>query len=125
MLRKVILSTLLAIGLNTTGVMAKGNTQLANLASKQETVSHIIVKAYKKQDSGSVSTALATLESGHKKLQSQTRDPEVKNMLTYLNLCIKNLKEAAKRPYNSQNAQKVAELSALISEGNHYIIASL
>jgi len=125
MLKKIIFSVVVVIGLGTTSVMAKSDTQLVNLASKQETLSHNINNAYKKQDNRSVLLTLKTLESGHKKLRSQINNPEISNLLVYLSLCLKDLKEIVQQPHTSQNTQKVADLSDSISEGNHYIIAAL
>ena len=125
MLKKIIFSAVVVIGLGTTSVMAKSDTQLVDLASKQETLSHNINNAYKKQDNRSVLLTLKTLESGHKKLRSQINNPEISNLLVYLSLCLKDLKEIVQQPHTSQNTQKVADLSDSISEGNHYIIATL
>jgi len=125
MLKKMILSTVVAIGLSTTGAIAKKNTHLITLASKQETLSYSIGSAYKKQDNHSVLAAIRTFKSGQKKLKTQINNPEISNLLVYLNLCLKDLEKVVKKPYSLQNAQKVAELTASISEGSHYIAVSL
>ena len=124
MLKKVIMSTVIIIGFSS-AAFAKGDTHLINLASIQEAASQNIIKAYKKDDTGSVLASLRVLESGHKSLESKISNPEIKNLLVYLNLCIKNLKDVVKKPHTPQNAQKVADLSASISEGSHYIVAKL
>ena len=127
MLRKIIISTLLTMSLSTTGVMAKNNTDhLVKLASKQEVLSQNIIKAYKKQDNGSSALAvIAVLESEHTKLKSNIRNAEIDNLLIYLNICLGDLKKVLQKPYSSQNAQLVADLSASLSEGSHYIGQSL
>jgi len=125
MLRKIILSTVIAIGLSTTAAMAQKNTQLVTLASKQETLSYTIGKAYSKQDNNSVLAAIKTFASGQKKLKTQIKNPEISNLLVYLNFCLKDLEKVVKKPHTSQNAQRVAELTASISEGSHYIVISL
>jgi len=115
----------MAIALSSTAVYAQSNNQLVTIASKQETLSCTISKAYKRQDSSSLLSAIKTLESGQKQLKSQISNPEISNLLVYLNLCLKDLKTIVKKPYSSKNAQRVTELSASISEGSRYIVASL
>ncbi len=127
MLRKIILSTIVFIGLSTTGVMAKGDTDyLLKLASKQEVLSQNIIKAYKKQDKGSSAlSVIRALESGQMKLKSDISNPDIDYLLVFLNNCLDNLKVVVKKPYSSDNAALVADLSASISEGSHYIVQSL
>ena len=125
MLKKMILSAIVVIGFSTTGAMAKNNTHMLTLVNKQEALSHSIVNAYTKQDSSSALASLKILISGQNKLKAQINNPEISNLLLYLSLCLKDLEEIMKKPYASQNVQKVADLSASLSEGNHYIIASL
>ena len=122
---KTIISAIIVIGLSTTGILAKGNTHLVQLASKQKTLSHNITEAYRKQDKDSVLSAIKVLNAAQTKLRSQVRDDEITNLLVYMNLCLKDLEKIVKKPYSSNNAQKVAELSGSISEGSRYIAASL
>jgi len=127
MFKKILFSTLLAIGLSTTGAIAKSNTdQLLQLAAKHETLSQNIIEAYKKQDRGSSALALIdTLESGQKRLKANIKDPEIDYLLVYLNSCLNDLKKVVKQPYSKTNAQLIATLSASIWEGNHYIAQTL
>ena len=125
MLKRFILSIVAVAALSTTGVIAKDNTQMLTLASKQEALSRNISEAYKKQDNSLLLSTMRTLESGQKKLKIQINDPEISNLLVYLSLCLKDLGKIVTKPYTSTNAQKVAELTASLSEGSHYIIASL
>ncbi len=127
MLGKMILSTVLAIGLSTTAVIAKSNVdQMVKAAYKQEQLSQNIINAYKKQDNGSSALAIiVSLESEHTKLKSNIRNAEIDNLLIYLNICLADLKKVLQKPYSSQNAQLVADLSASLSEGSHYIGQSL
>ena len=125
MLKKIILSAIIGIGLNTIGLMAKSKTDLMTLASRQEVLSHTITKDYRKQDNSSLMADIRTFESGQRQLSTQIKNPEISNLLAYLNLCLKDLEQVVKRPHTSKNAQRVAELTASISEGSHYIVASL
>jgi len=126
MLRKMIISTLLAMSLSTC-IMAKDNTDsLVKLASKQEVLSQNIIEAYKKQDKGSsVLVVIKALESGQTTLKSEIEDSEIGNLLVFLNICLDDLRVLVKKPYSSSNAQLVADLSASISEGSQYIRQSL
>ena len=127
MTKKLILSVVLITALGTMEVMAKSDTNnLLTLASKQEMLSQNIVQAYKKQDSGSSAIVLIDrLESGQMRLKSNIDNPEIDYLLTYLNTCLYNLKTVVKKPYSSENAHLVAELSASLSEGSRYIAKSL
>jgi len=127
MTRKIIISTILAVALSTTGAMAKNTADyLVKLASKQEALSQNIIKAYKRQDKGTAALAvIEALESGQTKLKSDIDNAEIDYLLVYLNSCLDNLRVVIKKPYSPDNAELVADLSASISEGNHYIVQSL
>jgi len=127
MLGKIIISTLLIFSLSTTDTMAKGNTaHLVKLLGKQEKLSQDITIAYKKQDKGSSALLLIdAIESGQNMLKSNIDNAEIDNLLTYLGICLKDLKVAVKRPYSLKNAQLVADLSDSLLEGSHYIGQSL
>jgi len=119
----MIISALLLIGFSTTAAVA--NTQhLVQLASKQEKLSQNIMKAYQTK-SPSTLVLLKDLESGQMKLKSDIHTPEISNLLTYLTMCLRDLKQAVRKPYNLHNARLVADLSASISEGNRYIARAL
>ncbi len=125
MTRKIVLSTLLLIGLVTTSSVANTqNTHLIELASKQEKLSKNIMQSYAK-DHASTLKLIQEFESRQNKLKSTIRIPEIVNLLKYLNFCVNNLKKVVKQPYNKDNARLVADLSASLSEGNHYIAQTL
>lgn len=86
-MRKIILSTILAVGFAATTTMAGENTgYLLQLASKQEMLSQNIMTAYKKGDRGtSALEVVDALKSGHLKLKSAIHNPEIDNLLVYLN----------------------------------------
>jgi len=127
MFKRVILSTILAIGLSATAALAGENSNyLLQLASKQERLSHNIVTAYSKRDRGtSVLAVVDALESGHSKLRSGIHNPDIAYLLVYLNHRLDDLRAVAKKPYSSQNARLVADISASLSEGSRYIARSL
>ena len=127
MLRRLIISAIVMIGLGTSMTYAKGNTaELAKLASTQEKLSKNIVSAYKKRDKGSSALAVINqLESQQMELKSKVKNPELDYLLNFLHVCVNDLKRVVKKPYTSQNAQRVADLSMSLQEGSHYIKKSL
>ncbi|HIP62134.1 MAG TPA: hypothetical protein EYG98_06215 [Sulfurovum sp.] len=127
MLKKIILSAVIVVGLSTTGAMANNNTNhLIKLASKQETLSKDIIRAYKKQDKGSsVLNLIRSLRSAQTEMKSDIKNPMIGNLLVFLNICLDDLKSIANKPYSSDNARLVVDLSAAILEGHQYIGQSL
>lgn len=126
MLGRIIASAALFMALNTTAAVAKTDkNRLVKLASKQEVLSQNITKAYKKQDKSSMVAIIKRLESGQSALKTHIHNPEISNMIVFLNMCIKDLKQTLKAPYNAANTEKVVELSSSISEGSHYIAMSI
>ncbi len=98
---------------------------LAHIASEQEILAHKIVKAYRSNNQKAFVTAIRKLEAGHATLASNIHNRELKNLLVYLDLCLKDLEKLSKAPHNRTNAGRIAELSDSISEGNRYILSSL
>ena len=127
MLKKMIMSMVLTVVFGATGLMAKGNSaELEKLVSKQEKLSQNIVIAYQKRDRGVSALAIIDiLESEQTKLKSQIDNPEISNLLTFLTMCVKDLKAVVKKPYSSKNVEHVVELSTSLQEGNHYIRQSI
>ena len=123
MFKKVMISAILTVSLFTT--FAAANTTLANVASSQEKLAHMVTKAYQSKNRTALLSTIRKLEAGHSKLASKIHDRELKNLLVYLNFCLKDLEKISKSPYSRQNAKRVAELSSSLREGNHYILSSL
>jgi len=123
MFKKIIISTVVAVSLGITS--ASANTALAKVASSQENLAHMVQKAYRSKNKTALSDTIRKLEAGHAKLASNIHDRELKNLLVYLNLCLKDLEKISKSPYSRQNAKRVADLSSSLREGNHYILSSL
>ncbi len=95
---------------------------LINLAKKQEIMSKHIEADYKKQ--GLMST-IKNLEIGQNQLKKDIHNPEVKNLIRFLDMCVNDLKVLAKKPYSKQNAQRVSELGESLREGHHYVLLAL
>jgi len=95
---------------------------LINLAAKQESISKHIATDYKKQ--GLMST-IKSLEAGQNQLKRDIHNPEVKNLMRFLDMCVNDLKVIATKPYSKQNAQRVSELGESLREGHHYVLLAL
>ena len=111
------------IGLSTTATFA-GN-QLKKVASSQESLSHTLIRTYQSRHADQMIATVKRLEAGHARLHDGIRDQELKNLIVYLQLCLKDLEKLSHKPYSTQNAKRVADLSSSLSEGNHYILSSL
>ena len=123
MLLKTISAILLAVTLSTTGAMANNTKQLDTLAGKQQVLSTKVVKAYSQNNkSVNMMTTIKALEAGQVKLKKiAVRNSEIDNLFVFLTICLDEMKVLVKKPYSSENAQLVADLSASISEGSRYI----
>jgi len=127
MTRKILISIGFTIALLSVEVSAKDNSeQLVQLAAKQGKLSYTLVTAYKKKDNGNAALdVIKTLESGHIKLKSSNQNDEIDNLLAYLDICLKDLKEVVKQPYSRVNSQRVSDLTASLLEGSLYIQQTL
>ncbi len=127
MTRKILISIGFAIALLSIEASAKDNSaQLVQLAAKQGKLSCTLVTAYKKKDNGNAALdVIKTLESGHSKLKSSNQNDEIDNLLAYLDICLKDLKEVVKQPYSRVNSQRVSDLTASLLEGSLYIQQTL
>ena len=118
--------TLIGISITFFGNIALyANGNLARIATEQEKLAQNILNIYKSKDKKKLLITIRKLENGHAKLSSHIRNRELKNLLVYLDLCINDLEKLSKNPYSRRNADRVAELSDSLREGNHYILSSL
>ena len=119
----MISAILLAITLSTTGAFASNAKQLNILVGDQQVLSAKIVKAYgQKSKSVNMMTTIKALEAGQVKLKKiAVRNAEISNLFVFLAICLDEMKVLVKKPYSTENAQLVADLSASISEGSRYI----
>jgi hypothetical protein len=142
---------LAAMLVGTVAVAAEGNTQapvvqkrvnelvkkdviqLVNIAGKQRMLSQRIAKDYlyigqkvatdkaKKQ----LKESLKEFRDNQAKLAEMINDPEIKNLLEFVNMSLAELEEIVKKPYSLDNAQLVLDLSESMLEGSQYVVDSL
>jgi hypothetical protein len=95
----------------------------ASLAKQQELLSQKLIAGY--TGHRDISGTIDTLEEKQNKLNSGVKDPEIKNLLKFMNICIKNIKHISNKPYSHSNRQRIADLSISIGEGSRYILNNI
>jgi len=107
--------------------------KLIDVAGKQRMLSQRIAKDYlyvgKKvavsKASKQMKQSLKELVSAHKILVDSINDPEIKNLLSFVELSIDDFKATANEPFNLDNAQLIIDLSESMLEGSQYVVDSL
>ena len=107
--------------------------ELINVAGKQRMLSQRIAKDYlyigKKvavdKATKQLEKSLKEFTRSQKFLDQSIPDPEIKNLITFVNLSESELEETAKKPFSLDNAQLVLDLSESMLEGSQYIVDSL
>ncbi len=65
------------------------------------------------------------LEAGQKHLKRKINDPELANLLTFLDICIGKLESAIRFPDKVSNRQTIKDMGHSIAEGSDYIKSKL
>jgi len=107
--------------------------QLIDVAGKQRMLSQRIAKDYlyagekvavskaKKQ----MKASMEEMVKIHKRLVESINDPEIQNLLAFVQLSIEDFKATANEPYSLDNAQLIIDLSESMLEGSQYVVDSL
>jgi hypothetical protein len=107
--------------------------RLIDIAGKQRMLSQRIAKDYlyvgkkiavlkaKKQ----LTQSLKEMEDAHKILVDSINDPEIKNLLSFVELSMEDFKTTANEPFTLDNAQLIIDLSESMLEGSQYVVDSL
>jgi nitrate/nitrite-specific signal transduction histidine kinase len=107
--------------------------KLINIAGKQRMLSQRIAKDYLYIGKGiavdkaskQLKKSLEEFERGGKILSESINDPEIKNLLAFVDMSLGELKSELKKPFTLDNAQLVLDLSESMLEGSQYIVSSL
>ncbi len=107
--------------------------KLIDVAGKQRMLSQRIAKDYlyagKKvavsKANKQLKASLDELISSHKVLVDSINDPEIGNLLSFVELSIDDFKTTANEPFNLDNAQLIIDLSESMLEGSQYVVDSL
>ena len=107
--------------------------ELIDVAGKQRMLSQRIAKDYlyagekvavskaKKQ----MKASMEEMVKIHKRLVDSINDPEIQNLLAFVQLSIEDFKSTANEPYSLDNAQLIIDLSESMLEGSQYVVDSL
>jgi len=107
--------------------------KLIDVAGKQRMLSQRIAKDYlyvgKKvavsKASKQMKLAMKEMSDTHQILVNSINDPEIKNLLSFVELSIDDFKATANEPFNLDNAQLIIDLSESMLEGSQYVVDSL
>ena len=107
--------------------------KLIDVAGKQRMLSQRIAKDYlyvgKKvatsKASKQLKVSLKEMSDTHQVLVNSINDPEIKNLLSFVELSIEDFKATANEPFNLDNAQLIIDLSESMLEGSQYVVDSL
>jgi len=122
---KFIYSLSLAALISTIGLQASATsiTTKVDLAKDQEVLSKKIVVAYAQRKD--ISQVINRLEMQQSRLKDSIHDPEISNLLDFLQLCLHNIKTINAAPRSAKTNQEIADLGTSISEGSRYIAQTL
>jgi len=107
--------------------------KLIDMAGRQRMLSQRIAKDYmyvgekvatskaKKQ----LKTSLEEMKKAHKTLVESINDPEIKNLLAFVEMSSEDFEAISKEPYSLDNAQLILDLSESMLEGSQYVVTSL
>jgi len=107
--------------------------KLIDIAGKQRMLSQRIAKDYlyvgKKvavsKASKQQKKSIEEMVSAHKVLVDSINDPEIRNLLSFVELSIEDFKSTANEPFTLDNAQLIIDLSESMLEGSQYVVDSL
>ena len=107
--------------------------KLIDVAGKQRMLSQRIAKDYlyvgKKvavsKASKQQKASIDEMVSAHKVLVDSINDPEITNLLSFVELSIEDFKATANEPFTLDNAQLIIDLSESMLEGSQYVVNSL
>jgi hypothetical protein len=107
--------------------------QLIDVAGRQRMLSQRIAKDYlyagKKiapsKANKQLKVALTELLSAHKVLVESINDPEIKNLLAFVEMSSEDFTSTSNEPFSLDNAQLILDLSESMLEGSQYVVNSL
>ena len=107
--------------------------KLIDIAGKQRMLSQRIAKDYlyagKKiapaKANKQLRASLDELKSAHQTLVKSINDPDIANLLAFVEMSSEDFESTAKEPFTIDNAQLVIDLSESMLEGSQYVVDSL
>jgi len=107
--------------------------KLINISGKQRMLSQRIAKDYLyigrkvsvSKARKELDASLSALLEAHNILVKSINNPEIQNLLSFVELSIDDFKSTANEPFNLDNAQLIIDLSESMLEGSQYVVDSL
>jgi hypothetical protein len=120
-------------GSSRVNIVKSDKVKLINIAGKQRMLSQRIAKDYiyqgKKIATGKASkqlkASLGEFSKAHKHLLSSINDPEILNLLAFVEMSNEEFTTIVNQPFNLDNAQLALDLSESMLEGSQYVVDSL
>jgi len=114
-------------------LVKKDAIRLINVAGKQRMLSQRIAKDYlyigkniaADKARRQLEASLKEFRANYEKLNEMINDPEIKNLLEFVNMSLQELEGIVKQPYSMDNAQLVLDLAESMLEGSQYVVDSL
>jgi hypothetical protein len=109
------------------------DSELLNIAGKQRMLSQRIAKDYlymgkniaTSKASRQLKKSMDDFLAAHKKILVSINDPEIKNLLDFVELSSSDFEEIASKEFDLDNAQLILDLSESMLEGSQYVFDSL
>jgi len=122
--RKLYKISLIAL-LSSAGLHASAlaSTEPVDLAKQEEILSQKVITAYAQHRD--ISQVIHHLKERQIRLKGAVHDPEILNLLNFLELCLNRIQTISKKPHFDGSKEIVADLGTSISEGSRYIARSL
>jgi len=114
-------------------VVIEDTVKLIDIAGKQRMLSQRIAKDYlyagKKvataKANKQLKASLEELSNAHKTLVESINDPDIKNLLAFVEMSTEDFEATANEAFTLDNAQLVIDLSESMLEGSQYVVDSL
>ena len=114
-------------------LVKKDAIRLIDIAGKQRMLSQRIAKDYlyigKKvavdKARKELKASITEFKANQAKLEEMINDPEIKNLLAFVNMSLNELEGIVQKPFSLDNAQLVLDLSESMLEGSQYVVDSL
>jgi len=119
--------------LSTLSFANMSNIELINIAGKQRMLSQRIAKDYlyigkrvaRSKADRQLKKSLKDFLVSHKKLLLSINNPEIKNLLDFVDLSSNDFRDIASQDFSLDNAQLILDLSESMLEGSQYVFNSL
>jgi len=114
-------------------IVISDTVKIIDIAGKQRMLSQRIAKDYlyagqriaPAKANKQLKASLEELLASHKILVKSINDPEISNLLAFVEMSSEDFESTAKEPFSVDNAQLVIDLSESMLEGSQYVVDSL